>query len=64
MGAMNHTKTSFSTEIFAVPITSVVQYLAPRQYGQCASRKHSASPCDAAARKQVPTDSTGPSSKK
>jgi hypothetical protein len=29
---MNHAKTSFSTEIFASAISSVVQYLAPLRY--------------------------------
>jgi hypothetical protein len=29
---MNHAKTSFSTEIFAGAIISVVQYLAPLRY--------------------------------
>jgi hypothetical protein len=31
-GTMNHAKTSFSTEIFAGAIVSVVQYLAPLRY--------------------------------
>jgi hypothetical protein len=33
-GAMNHAKTSFSTEIFAGATISVVQYLATLQYWQ------------------------------
>jgi hypothetical protein len=34
-GTMNHAKTSFSKEIFAGAIISVVQYVAPLRYEVC-----------------------------
>jgi mannitol-specific phosphotransferase system IIBC component len=34
---MNRAKTSFSTEIFAAAITSMIQYVAPLQYTQSLS---------------------------
>jgi hypothetical protein len=38
-GTVNHAKTSFSTEIFAGAIISVIQYLAPLRY--CSDHKRS-----------------------